>query len=625
VGVIFGTAGHIDHGKSALVRALTGMEPDRLAEEKKRGITIELGYVFMSLPDGSQLAFIDVPGHEKFVRQMVAGVATVDHFILVVAADEGVMPQTREHMDIIKLLEIDSGIVVLTKCDLVDDEMQELVEEDIQKQLRDTPAADAPVLRVSAITGMGIDELKKTLIDIAAGTEQRDRGKKFRLDVDRVFKLKGFGAIVAGTAVSGTVKVGDLLELQPGEKTYRVREMSVNHERNAQVGYAGDRVALNLVGLKEPDVFKGCCLGEPGYLSSVDSVDTECNLLDSAGILKRNQRVRFHSGTAEVMARAIPVQNTISAGMSGYVHFQLESPMAILPGDRFVIRRYSPVVAIGGGKILETGTIKVRMKYAEERKEHLDKIAEGDIDAVIGEKADLNGRSGFTAEDILSETGISESELTEVLVEMLEKGDLFQMEDGSASRLVSASDVNEARDEIVSALTRHHRKSPVSPGLAVSKIGTVISGKPWFVKAVLEMLLESGQVVKRADRLALPEFPEEIAENLQEIVKEYLQTAQRTGFKGFERSGFKREDIVSGLLERGYLVELSEELLTSREIVEQVLSRIKNEFSESGFGLSEFRDLLGTSRKYALLWAELMDNFGYTFRRGDKRYFRSDR
>lgn len=623
MGIIYGTAGHIDHGKSALVRTLTGMEPDRLAEERKRGITIELGYVFMPLPDGSQLAFIDVPGHEKFVRQMVAGVATVDHFILVVAADEGVMPQTREHMDIIKLLEINSGIVVITKCDLVDEEMQDLVEEDIREQLRDTPAGNMPVMRVSVITGDGMEELKRTLIDIASTTCEKNAGGKFRLDVDRVFKLKGFGVIVAGTAVSGTVRVGELLELQPGGKTYRVREMSVNHERNIETGYAGDRIALNLVGLKESDVFKGCCLAEPGYLKAAYSLDTECSLLNSASILKRNQRVRFHSGTAEVMARAIPVEDTIGSGSCGYVHFQMESPIVVLPGDRFIIRRYSPVISIGGGKILETGTLKVRMKYADERKEHLQKIADGDIAGVIEEKTQINGRDGFLITDIQKETGISENELSEVLEKMIEEKNLFKMDDGSSKRYVSVDDVTAAENKIIDCLSRHHEHSPVSPGIAVARIGSIVSGKPWFVKAILQMLQDSGRIEKRDRWLARAEFPRGFPDNLQKIVDEYLQRAEEAGFLGYDRSGYKRDDIVNGLLERAYLFKLNEELLTAVKLVEKVRSEITAEFSNSGFGLGNLRDLLDVSRKYALLWAELLDNLEYTVRRGDRRYVRN--
>lgn len=620
MGVVFGTAGHIDHGKSALVRTLTGMEPDRLAEERKRGITIELGYVFMPLPNGSQLAFIDVPGHEKFVRQMVAGVATVDHFILVVAADEGVMPQTREHMDIIKLLEINSGIVVITKCDLVDDEMQDLVEEDIREQLGDTPAGSAPVLRVSVTAGDGIEELKKTLISIASTTSEKNAGGKFRLDVDRVFKLRGFGVIVAGTAVSGTIKVGDVLELQPGGKTYRVREMSVNHERNVETGYAGDRIALNLVGLKENEVFKGSCLAEPGYLKAADSLDTECSLLNSGGILERNQRVRFHSGTAEVMARSIPVEDTVSSGMSGYVHFQMESPIVVLPGDRFVIRRYSPVESIGGGRILETGTLKVRMKYAEERKEHLQKIADGDISGVIDEKIRINGRDGFLMSDIPEETGISENELSVALDKMVEDKELFKMEDGSSKRYVSAAEVNAACDTVVDSLINHHEHSPVSPGIAVARIGNIVPGKPWFIKAILQLLLKSGRIEKREGWLALSEFPGGIADSLQETVDEYLQRAEEAGFRGYDRSGYKEEHIVNGLLERGCLFKLNEELLTTGRLVEKVRSEIISEFSESGFELRNLRDLLDVSRKFALLWAELLDALGHTVRRADRRY-----
>jgi len=249
MGVIVGTAGHIDHGKSQLVKYLTGSDPDRLKEEKERGITIELGYVFMPTPNGGLISFIDVPGHEGFIRQMVAGTATVDCFLLVVAADEGIMPQTREHLDILQLLGVSKGIVALTKCDLVDDEMQELVESEIEEYFEDSVFTRTPVYRVSSMTGAGMEELREAIIGLAEETGQRQTGNRFRLDIDRIFVLEGFGTIIAGTAISGIVSIGDELELQPGGGKYRVREMRVNANKDVKTGVAGDRIALNLVGL----------------------------------------------------------------------------------------------------------------------------------------------------------------------------------------------------------------------------------------------------------------------------------------------------------------------------------------------------------------------------------------
>ena len=322
MGVIVGTAGHIDHGKSQLVKYLTGSDPDRLKEEKERGITIELGYVFMPAPDGSVISFIDVPGHERFIRQMVAGTATVDCFLLVVAADEGIMPQTKEHLDILKLLGVEKGIVALTKCDLVDDEMQKLVESEIEEYFEDSVFSGTPVYRVSSMTGSGMEELRKVLVKLTEDAGQRYSEGKFRLDIDRVFVLEGFGTIVGGTAASGSVSVGDELELQPGGGKYRVREMRVNANKDVKTGVAGDRIALNLVGLRKDDVLRGSCVAEPGYLQVQNSLDTSLILLETAKPLKKYQRVRLHTGTAEVMARAIPVDTAvISPGTSGYVHF----------------------------------------------------------------------------------------------------------------------------------------------------------------------------------------------------------------------------------------------------------------------------------------------------------------
>ncbi|MCK4506683.1 MAG: selenocysteine-specific translation elongation factor, partial [Candidatus Aegiribacteria sp.] len=469
MGVIVGTAGHIDHGKSSLVKYLTGTDPDRLKEEKERGITIELGYVFMPMPDGEVLSFIDVPGHEKFIRQMVAGVATVDCFLLVVAADEGVMPQTGEHLDILKLLKINKGIVALTKCDLASEKMQDLAEADIVDFLQNTPFEGTGVIRVSSKTGQGMEEIREALIQMKEEIGQRQIGTKFRLDIDRVFILEGFGTIIGGTAISGSVKVGDKLELQPGGKSYRVREMRVNANKNVQSGTAGDRIALNLVGLQREDVSYGSCVAEPGFLQVRNSLDTRLTLLKSSKPLKRYQRIRLHTGTAEIMARAVPVEtDVIHPGSTGFVHFQLESQVVALPGDRFVIRNYSPVITIGGGIILEAGTGKVRKKYIRERISHLELLASGDISAMLFEMVQHAGVDGVSVSEAASATGYAPGEIQAASAELQEQGIIELMMDGTAHRAVNSQLVDEAGKKVVSSIQEHHETCPVSSGVHLS-------------------------------------------------------------------------------------------------------------------------------------------------------------
>ncbi|MFO8184290.1 MAG: selenocysteine-specific translation elongation factor [Candidatus Aegiribacteria sp.] len=622
--MIIGTAGHIDHGKSQLVKYLTGTDPDRLKEEKERGITIELGYVFMPLPDGGLLAFIDVPGHENFIRQMVAGTATVDCFLLVVAADEGIMPQTREHLDILRLLGVERGLVAVTKCDLVDTEMQDLVEMDIHDYFQDTVFAGTPVHRVSSISGAGMEDLRQALVRIAMDTGRRRSGERFRLDIDRVFVLEGFGTIVAGTAISGSVSPGRELELMPGGGKYRVREMRVNTRKDVPSGSAGDRIALNLAGLHKDEVHRGSCVGDPGYLQVRESLDTSITMIETAEPLKRHQRVRFHTGTAEVMARAVPVEgNVVAPGTSGYVHFQMESPVVALPGDRFVIRSYSPVVTIGGGTVLETGTRKVRKKYAEDRVSHLEVLETGDLKDILTEMLRKAGSHGTTVKDAAGETSRPSAEILETLESMAEEGSVALTGSGAAARAVDRSILDGACDKLTERLAKHHEMNPVSPGFPLSEPSRILSGLPqWMVRLVLDELLENGTIRKRDGWIALSDRPEAIPPEWREAVEKLSAEVDSAGFRGYSRDAAKDERLARSLLERGFLLELAEGVLLTSRMVEEVEAGVRERFGENGFALAELRDHLGVSRKDALRWAELFDGRGSTIRRDDRRFFR---
>ncbi len=624
MGVVVGTAGHIDHGKSALVMALTGKDPDRLEEEKRRGITIELGYVFMPLQQGRILSFIDVPGHEKFVRTMVAGVATVDMFLLVVSADEGVMPQTTEHLDILRLLEVDKGVVALSKCDLVEEELQDLAEEEVREALQGTPAQDAPIIRISAVTGQGIESLKELLEEMAGQIIERDSGKNFRMPVDRIFTLKGFGTIVCGTGLSGTVSIGDTLELQPGGTKYRVRELGVNDTRAAKSAVAGDRIALNLVGLHKDDIERGQCFGTPGTLISLSSIDGFCNMLDGSVDLKPRQRVRFHVGTAEVMARAIPVDGKVlPRGTSGYVHFQLEHEVVALPGDRFVIRRYSPVTTIGGGTILETGTRKIRSKRRDERIHRLDLLSSGNAHGILEGMLEASPRRGFTITEALKETGASEQDLEMVLDVMKEEDTAVLMKDGSTVRVVSAPEVTRISKDLVAVVSRYHSTSPLSYGLPIARISrTLPAGTPsWFIKSVISGLEDSGVIERRGgDRLALASHPAEIPDAMLKQVQAAVRNVRNTGFSGMRLTEAESPALIEALVERELIICLSSDLVASPEALEDAIELITDRFAENGFRLGELREALGVSRKIALIWAEFLDGIGRTRRMGDLRY-----
>ena len=623
MGVIVGTAGHIDHGKSSLMMALTGRDPDRLKEEKQRGITIELGYVFLENPDGTTVSFIDVPGHEKFIRTMVAGVSTVDCFLLVVSADEGVMPQTREHLDILRLLEVNRGIVALSKCDLVGDELQELAEEEVREALQGTPAQDAPIIRVSAMTGQGMEKLKEEVLRMVEGYSRRSSKGRFRLPVDRVFSLKGFGTVVCGTGLSGTVRSGDTVEIQPGGRQYRVREIGVNDHRKASEGNAGDRIALNLTGLDKEDVQRGAVLGEPGWLRALSSLDTQCTVLPGEVDLHPRQRVRIHIGTAEVMARAIPVDGVpITRGNGGFVHFQLEHPVVAVPGDRFVIRRYSPVITIGGGVILDTGTPKVRARFREVRLRHLELLSHGDLADVLQEAMEDSDDGSVPLQGFIASSGSDPVDTAQAAQRLVDEGRAVQLTDGKSERLVLSSVVENLKRKVIGAVETVHRSVPLSPGIGTAMLARNLpAGTPqWLIRFALGELLSKGVLERRGDFLADAGVPAELEGRLMDEAERIVAILERFGFEGAQLplKGVRREDW-EALLARGMLIPLDEGVLTTPGVLERSASVARDAFGSRGFRLGEFREALGVSRKYALMWAEIMDNRGITRREGETR------
>ncbi len=624
MGVIIGTAGHIDHGKSSLMLALTGVDPDRLKEEKARGITIELGYVFLDMEDGSTVSFIDVPGHEKFIKTMVAGVSTVDSFLLVVSADEGVMPQTREHLDILRILEVNRGIVALSKCDLVDDDLIELAEEEVREALENTPAENAPIFRVSAKTGFGLDSLKTALLDMAASVERKSSQGRFRMPVDRIFSLKGFGTIVCGTGLSGQVNAGDTVEIQPVGKTFRIREMGVNEHRHATKGEAGDRIALNLTGVSKQDVHRGSVVGEIGFLKSLNSLDTSCTMLQRNVDLILRQRVRFHVGTSEVMARAIPVEGkTLPRGETGYVHFQLEHPVVAMPGDRFVIRRYSPVETIGGGIILDTGTQKVRSRFRQARLSHLDLLSHGDLEDLLFETMEEAAGFFVEADVFIKKTGAEPVELEKAVDSLVKQERILVSGEGKNQRLIITAQVLTIERKILGSIGTIHRNVPLSPGLPSAYLARKLPADTavWTVRFSLARLYQAGKVEKRGDFLCLSDFPEQMVGDVAKLAEFILSDVRKAGLQGYKipAQGRRMEDI-EALIQRNMLFYLTENLISTCDSVKNVTKVIHEHFGNNKFRLGELRESLGVSRKITLMWAEVLDKQNITRREGESRF-----
>ena len=507
--IVVGTAGHIDHGKSALVLALTGSDPDRLKEEKARGITIDLGFAHYQ-QDGLNVAFVDVPGHERFVRNMLAGASGIDCVLLVVAADESVMPQTREHFDICRLLGVQSGLVVLTKSDLVDDETLELVTLETRELVEGSFLDGSPIVAVSAKSGAGLDELRLALSDVAGGIDVPAARGIARLPVDRTFTVKGFGTVVTGTLVSGEIAVDMALDVEPAGRHVKVRGLQVHGEATTHAR-SGQRVAVNLAGLDVDDLSRGDVLVQPGCLESTRRLDATVTLLPNARSLKHGGRVRFHSGTSEVMAR-VSLAGTVDAGPDdalpavlepgedAYVRVRLERPVALTRGDRFVLRAYSPAVTIAGGSVLDPAPGRGRLRSAAGLR-RLSRLRESsDPLAFLATMVEESGSRGLSRSRLTPRGGVAPAEVNRVIETLITQGSVV----AAATQLITPGRVDELRDLIVGWVTAFHTAHPLEPGLSREEARERFSHRASseVFDAVVAMLVTDGVLIAR-DHVAL--------------------------------------------------------------------------------------------------------------------------
>ena len=460
--IIIGTAGHIDHGKTTLIKALTGRNTDRWEEEQRRGITIDLGFTYFDLPGGDRAGIIDVPGHEKFINNMVAGVVGMDLVLLVIAADEGIMPQTREHMDILGLLGIEKSIIVLNKCDLVDEEWIELVEEEIREELSGTFLEKAPVVRVSAATGEGLDHLIEVIGHMSSDEViEKDIHTIPRLPIDRAFTMSGFGTIITGTLVSGTIRKEDTLEMYPIGKECKIRSIQV-HGQDKKECYAGQRVAINLSNVKKKEIKRGCVLAPPDSMKNTDLLDVKLNVLDSSmRVLTNHTRLHFFTGTSEILCRAVLLdKEEIGPGESGYVQLRLEEEIAVRRGDKFVVRFYSPMETIGGGVILEPNP-GVKKRFQESVIEELKRKESGSSADVIELHIREHGKTLITLAELAKMTALSEQEIREAADELKSQGQIQEFQLKKDTWFWHADSRRAATEEILAALTAYETKYPI--------------------------------------------------------------------------------------------------------------------------------------------------------------------
>lgn len=627
--LVLGTAGHIDHGKSALVKALTGTDPDRLPEEKERGVTIELGFARLALPSGRTMGVVDVPGHERFVRQMVAGATGIDIVLLVVAADDGIMPQTREHLAIIDLLGIDRGVVAITKSDLAEPDWLALVEDDVRGLLRGTSIGGAPVVAVSARTGAGLDELLAQLDAVAAETHARHADLPFRLPVDRVFTISGAGTVVTGTLWSGSVRRDDAVELYPTHAKARVRSVQV-HSSAVEVGTAGQRVALNLVGVDVDDVTRGDIAAAPGTLAVTDRFDALFTYLaGNERPLVSGTRVHVHHGTREVLGRILLMDGEeIARGQRAYAQVRLEESLAPRYDDRFIVRSYSPTLTIGGGVVLDVSPPR-RTRPRPAERELLDALAAHDIDAAaVGLLASRD--VPMTSAEVATALGVPRAGVADAL----SRAGLERLKAGGETYFLTVTMRDELLERVREQLLAFHVANPKATGIAVLALrDRVRRGLPDRVfDAVLALAVAGGMAV--ADR-GLVRHPEAAASAVaaEEAAGTALlpllraqglapsTVADLAGAAGVDAQVARR--VLTRLAAEGSVVRLGSELHFAKEAVDGSRDAVVAWLTAHGRATAaELRDAIGVSRKYAIPLLEYLDAQGVTKREGDERVLR---
>lgn len=626
--IIIGTAGHIDHGKTTLIKALTGRNTDRWEEEQRRGITIDLGFTYFDLKSGDRVGIIDVPGHEKFINNMVAGVVGMDLVMLVIAADEGIMPQTREHVDILGLLGIEKSIIVLNKCDLVDEEWLELVEEEVKEELAGTFLENAPVMKVSAATGQGIPELKDMIEHLTADeVVQKDIHTIPRLPIDRAFSMSGFGTVITGTLLAGSITKEDTLEMYPIGKECKIRSIQV-HGQPVDRCYAGQRVAINLSNIKKSEIKRGCVLAPPNNMKNTMMLDVKMNILPSSmRILTNHARLHLFTGTSEVLCRAVLLdKEEIGPGESGYVQLRLEEEIALRRGDKFIVRFYSPMETIGGGVVLEPNPTK-KKRFQEETIEELKRKESGSSEDIIDMHIHNCKDSMMTIAELAKMTALSVDEVTQD-VESLEKQGMIKVFHMKKDSYTWHSSNDKAfQQELTEKLSEYHATHPYRYGMQKAEIHNTFlkKVKPTVFDLYVDKLVEEGIIKRHNEFLSMPEH---------EIRKDALYEKTETLLlHTFEKAGldFPKvsevdlggidpgvvEDILLLLVEENKIIKLGEELYTLTSYVEKAKEIVLELLSQKDLiTMGEIRDALETSRKNAKLLVEYMDSIKVTKRNG---------
>ena len=624
--IIIGTAGHIDHGKTALVKALTGIDADRLAEEKRRGITIDLGFAHMALPaahgDTLQIGFVDVPGHERFVRNMLAGVGGIDLVLLVIAADESIKPQTREHFDILQLLGVQRGITVVTKSDTVDAETLDVVRLEVEEFLRRTFLQDAPIVPVSALTGAGLENLKRAIVVAAAEIPPRDSRALARLPIDRVFTMKGFGTVVTGTLIFGTVSKEEEMEVFPSGRRVRVRGVQV-HGKHADDAAAGQRTALNLAGVSTEDLTRGMMLAPPDTFATTRRADVRLTLLASAPRpLRSRSRVHFHAYTMEtVIELALQNSKELAPGTEAFARITLPAAALLMPGDKFIIRQFSPVITIGGGTVLDAAPIQRQPDLTD----FLQLLSAGDRALVLERRIQRRTRAGISFAQLVAETGWRRESIQAALAPALNKKQVHRVGD----TLIDGVALTALQALVLSAVAAFHQKNSLSPGMAKEELREHGKASPEVFAVAIEQLAREQKIEIAGDIVRLPGHGVMMKDEEAESKKKIEDAFAAAGLKvpalhevlaGLKIDKTRAQKIVTLLLREKSLIKISDELVFHRSALDQLRQQIAvHKAKSSSIDVAAFKDMTGVSRKYAIPLLEYLDRERVTRRVGDSR------
>jgi selenocysteine-specific elongation factor len=632
--IIVGTAGHIDHGKTALVKALTGIDADRLKEEKARGITIDIGFADLAIGD-YRFGFVDVPGHERFVKNMLAGAHGLDLVMLVVAADESVMPQTREHFDICRLLRVKAGLVALTKADMVDEELLELARAEVEDFVNGSFLEAAPIIAISSRSGQGIEELKQALVGLAAEIQPKNTTAVPRLPVDRAFSIKGFGTVVTGTLIAGELKVGDEVEVLPAGVRTRIRNVQV-HGHDTERAFAGQRTAINLQGISLEQAERGSVLAPAGRLQATSMIDARLDLLASAPRpLLQRARVRLHHGTVEVMARVVILQapdeagGVIEPGDSRIVQLRLESAITALPGDRFIIRSYSPQMTIGGGVVIDALPEKHRLR---DRTAYvwLERLEQAEATERAALFIEMAGPRAMSAAEIATRIGATDAQINELAAALVRAGRVIEIANTPLVLLATESDEALAA-RVRAVLAEHHRREPLSLGMSREEVRERLFGtlRPEVFRAVINRLTEAGGVAAERETLRLSSHKPALSD-ADATAKQALEAT-------FKAAGWQAPTLEEAAAGAGVKVEMARKLLTllaaeqrivrigdfvfHREAIDELKTRVQARKAISAkIDVAVFKEITGgLTRKYAIPLLEFLDRERVTRRIGNER------